>query len=112
VNWPGSIIGPQFVSETRVYEDLPRLAVIILMDQNPTRQYAERALDNAHVLIQHEVMDIRAIEQRADRGNQHYVVGPNQFAQFRLSFTGLLVAAPGLSTASRPCRVRRLFLLS
>jgi hypothetical protein len=32
------------------------------------------------------MMDIGAIEQGANRRNQHHIVGPNQFPQFRLSF--------------------------
>jgi hypothetical protein len=31
------------------------------------------------------VMDIGAIEQRSDSGNQHDIVGPNQFPQFAFS---------------------------
>ena len=41
----------------------------------------ERAFDDAHVLVQHQMMDIGAVEQRADGGNQHDIVGPNQFPQ-------------------------------
>jgi hypothetical protein len=51
------------------------------MDQDAPRQHAERALDDAHVLVQHQMMDIGAVEQRADSGNQHDIVGPNQFPQ-------------------------------
>ena len=58
------------------------LQIVVLMHQNPPRQDAERAFDDAHVLVQHEVMDIGAVEQRADRRNQHDIVGSNQFPQF------------------------------
>ena len=40
LNWPGSIIGSQFVGETRVDKNLARLPVVILMHQNPARQHA------------------------------------------------------------------------
>jgi hypothetical protein len=30
-------------------------------------------------------MNIGAVEQRSDRGNQHDIVGPNQFPQLRFS---------------------------
>jgi hypothetical protein len=32
------------------------------------------------------MVNIGAVEQRADRRNQHHIVGPNQFPQLRLSF--------------------------
>ena len=69
-------------------EDLSRLAVVVLMNQDPARQHAERAFDDAHVLVQHQMMDVGAVEQRADRRNQHDIVGPNQFPQLVLSFAG------------------------
>ena len=81
------------MGQTGIGKNLARLPVIILMNQNPARQDAEGAFDNAHVLIQHEMMDIRAIEQRPHCRNQHYVVGTNQFPQLRLSFVAQLAAA-------------------
>ena len=78
-------------------QKLARLAVVVLMDQDAARQHAERSLDDAHVLVQHQMMDIGAVEQRADRGNQHDIVGPNQFPQFvTLSF-----ARPGVRRRHR-----------
>jgi len=74
------------MGETRIGEQLARLPVIVVMDQNAARQHAQRALDDAHVLVQHQMMDIGAIEQRADGGNQHDVVGPNQFPQLAFPF--------------------------
>jgi octaprenyl-diphosphate synthase len=86
VKSPESVIGPQFVGETRITQDLARLAVIVLMDQDPARQNSEGTFDDAHVLIQHQMMDVGAIEQRAHRRNQHDIVGSNQFPQLSLSF--------------------------
>ena len=82
-----------------VAQNPARLAVVVVMDQNPTRQDPERALDDAHVLIEHQMMDIGAVEQRADRRNQHDIVGSNQFTQVRLSFVG---PATGLSGPVNP----------
>jgi len=73
------------VAKTGVGQKLARLAVIFLMDQDPARQDAERALDNAHILVEHEMMDLGAVEQRADRRNQHDIIGPNQFPQLAFS---------------------------
>src|SRR6476619_2992616 len=86
LNSPRSVIGPQFVAQAGIGKKLTCLAVIVLVDQNPARQDSERAFDNAHVLVQHEMMDIGAIEQRADRRNQHDIVGPNQFPQVLFSY--------------------------
>jgi len=74
------------MGKARIGEQLARLPVIVVMDQNAARQHAQRALDDAHVLVQHQMMDIGAIEQRADGGNQHDVVGPNQFPQLAFPF--------------------------
>jgi hypothetical protein len=42
------------------------LPVIVVMDQDSARQDAEGTFDDAHVLIEHEMVDIRAVEERAD----------------------------------------------
>jgi hypothetical protein len=65
--------------EAGVTEKLASLAIVVLMHQNPARQNAKRPLDDAHILVKHQVMDIGAVEQRSNRRNQHDVVGPNQF---------------------------------
>jgi hypothetical protein len=46
------------------------------------------------------MMDIGAVEQRANRRNQHNIIGSNQFPHSRFSFVGLtrpdaLAALPG-----------------
>ena len=96
----GSVIGPQFVGEPGIAEDLPRLAVIVLMHQNTARQHAERAFDDAHVLVQHQMVDIGAVEQRSDRRNQHDIVGSNQFPQLWRSFADPLRVPGRVSTAT------------
>jgi hypothetical protein len=82
----GSVIGPQFVGKAGIAENLACLAIIVVMDQNAARQDAQRTFDDAHVLIQHEMVDIRAVKQRANSRNQHNIVGPNQFPHRKLSF--------------------------
>jgi octaprenyl-diphosphate synthase len=64
-----------------VGEELARGVIVIIVDQDTPLQEAERAFDDAHVLVQHHVMDIGAVEQRANSGNQNEIVGPNQFPQ-------------------------------
>src|SRR5947199_9375016 len=75
------------MGEPGVSENLPSLAAVLLMDQNPARQHAERALDDAHVLVQHQMMDVGAVEQGADRRHQHDIVGSQQFPQLECSLT-------------------------
>jgi hypothetical protein len=65
--------------EAGIAEKLTGLVIVVFMDQNPARQYAKRPFDDAHILVQHQVMDIGTVEQRSNCRNQHDVVGPNQF---------------------------------
>src|SRR6266702_2812757 len=60
-----TVIAAQFVAEAGLGQELPGLLGVVLMDQDPARQNAERALDDAHVLVQHQMMDLGAVEQRA-----------------------------------------------
>jgi hypothetical protein len=76
------------MAKARIGKNLARFAVIVFVDQNPARQDSERAFDNAHVLIEYQMMDIRTIEQRADSRNQDDIVGANQFPQFWCSVVG------------------------
>src|SRR5690242_5973388 len=80
-----SLIGPQFMRQAGIGEQLARRAVVVFVNENPPRQNAEGSLDDAHVLIEHEMMDIGAVEQRADRRDQHHIVGSNQFPQIERS---------------------------
>ncbi len=79
---------PQLVGQSGIGQQAGAPAVVVLMNQDAARQDAQRSLDHAHVLVQHQMMDIGAVEQRADRGNQHHIVGPDQFrAMGALSFS-------------------------
>ena len=55
----------------------------LLIDHDAARQHAERAFQHAHVLVQHHVRNVGALEQRLDRGDQHRVVGPDQLVHDR-----------------------------
>src|SRR5262249_34514245 len=76
-----SLIGPQFMRQPGFGEDLPGRAVVLLMHQDAPRQDAERTLDDAHVLVQDQMMNVGAVEQRTDRRHQNDIVGPHQFPQ-------------------------------
>ncbi len=59
----------------------PRLAVVVLVDEDAPGENAQRSVHDAHVTVKHEVMDIRAVQQRAHRRHQHRIIGPHQFTQ-------------------------------
>jgi hypothetical protein len=69
-----------------IAQELAGLAVIVLMDENPARQSANRSVEDAHILVEHQMMDVGAIEERTDRRNQHDIVGSNQFPHLAFSF--------------------------
>ena len=69
------------MGESGVRQQSARRAIVLVIDQDAPLQEAERALDNAHVLVQHHMMDIGAVEQRSDSGNQNEIVGSYQFLQ-------------------------------
>jgi hypothetical protein len=50
------------VGKTRISQKLPGLLVVVLMNQDTTGQYPKRSLDDAHILVQHQMMDVRAVE--------------------------------------------------
>ena len=69
------------MAEAGVGEELARAASIVLLHQDAARQNADRAFQHAHVAVEHDVGDVGAVEQRLDGGDQHGVVGADDFAQ-------------------------------
>lgn len=51
---------------------------IVIPHQQPPRQHPKRPLNNAHVLVQHQMPDMGPIQQGLDGRNQHDIVGPQQ----------------------------------
>ena len=82
-------------------EKLARLPIVVLMDQDPARQDAKRALDNAHILVQHQMMDMGAIEQCAHRRNQNDILVRTNSRTCRLSFVNRLCQAAAASRDGR-----------
>ena len=74
------LVGAQFVGEPSVLQEPARGLPVFLVDQNAPRQDAERAFQHAHVLVEHQMMNRRGLQQRFDRGDQHGVVGADEFA--------------------------------
>src|SRR5208282_3769148 len=70
-------IAAQLVGEAGLLEQPACDLEFILADQNAARENADRAFQHAYVLIDHHVADMRAVEQRLDRRDQHRIVGAN-----------------------------------
>jgi hypothetical protein len=96
---------PKFLGKTRICEKAPRRLQFVLADQDPARENTNGAFQHAHVLVDDQVLDTRAVEQRLDRRNHNCIVGPDQFAQgFRSAATSHRVAAP--ESRPPPARAR------
>lgn len=49
------------------------------IDHDAARNNAERTFKNTHMYICNKVLDIRVLEQRADKGNQNHIIGAHKF---------------------------------
>ena len=74
----------QFVGKACLLQEFPCVIQTAIFDHDAARQHAKRAFEHAHVPVQHHVRDVCALEQRLDRGDQHRIVGPDQFVHERL----------------------------
>jgi hypothetical protein len=52
------------MGQTRFCEQAARGQIVVLMNQNAPGKHAQRSVHNAHVIVEHEVMDIGAVQQR------------------------------------------------
>jgi octaprenyl-diphosphate synthase len=73
------------MGQTRIGEQAARGQIVILVDQNAPGKHAERAVHDAHVIVEHEMVDIGAVQQRAHSGHQHHIIGPHEFTQGPIS---------------------------
>jgi hypothetical protein len=64
-----------------VSEQPARIVLMLVMNENATRQNAERPLEHAHVLIEHDMGDLGGVEQCLDGRDQHGVIGADKLAQ-------------------------------
>jgi hypothetical protein len=62
-----------------VGEERPRLQQAVLRYEHAAWQNANRALHNAHMLIEHKVMDAGFPEKRLDKGQEDRVVAAEKF---------------------------------
>ena len=73
-------LGAQFMAEAGVVQQLPRAQFLLVGHQDTSRQDAERTFQHAHVLVEHQVVNARAVEQRPDGGHQHGIIGADDLA--------------------------------
>jgi len=64
---PSAAVGTQFVAEARVFKQAARHVEFVLADQDAAWKNTDRAFQHADILIDHQVFNARAIEQRLDR---------------------------------------------
>ena len=72
---------PQLVARPASSSSCRAAVLMLVVDQDAARQDAERAFQHAHVLVEHHMRDVGALEQRLDRGDQHGIVGADELAQ-------------------------------
>ena len=91
------------MSKARLVEQPAGSSHMIVGDENPARQDADRAFQHAHVLVEQDMRDLCSIEQRLDGGNQHCVIGTDDLAQVfsPRANDGLRCARPAPSAANR-----------
>src|SRR5262245_14716616 len=73
-------IGTKLVSEPGILEQFACIIDAAFVDQDAARQDADRTLEHAHVLVEHDVGNVSGIEQGAHRRDQHGVVGAHKLA--------------------------------
>jgi hypothetical protein len=82
------------VSQPRIDQETARRAVVIFMDKDAAWNDPKRSLENTHITIEKQMMDVGAIEQSPDRRHQNHVVRSQQFAQGPSSyFCGIKASA-------------------
>src|SRR5438067_13397573 len=77
------------MTKPSLFEQVARGTRMLLADEQAPRQNSDRAFQHAHVLVEHEVRDVRRIQQRLNGGNEHSIIGAYELAQ---SFSPILSA--------------------
>src|SRR5262249_3720792 len=98
-------IGAKLVSEPGILEQFACIIDAAFVDQDAARQDADRALEHAHILVEHDVGNVGGIEQGAYRRDQHGVVGAHKLAPPAVVLE--LVVGPKLvhrKPLPQPCR--------
>jgi len=72
------------VGEASVFEQASRRLDLFLRDQDATRQDPEGPLEHAHVLIEDEMWNVGALQERLDGREENLIVGANEFTHTRL----------------------------
>ena len=91
------------MAETGIAKEALRRGDVFVRNDQPARQYAERAVEHAHVAVEYHVADAGAVEQRADRRHQHRIVCPDEFAHgFRALYSRAHGNIPCVGALARP----------
>jgi hypothetical protein len=69
------------VAKARVLKELAGFGEMLLVDQDPARQDADRSFQHAHIAVEHDVRNLGALEQRLDGVDQDRIVCAHQFPQ-------------------------------
>ena len=72
------------MGETGVFEQTSSRRDVFLTHQDATGQDSEGPLEHAHVLIEDEMGNVGALQERLDGRKENLIVGANEFAHTRL----------------------------
>lgn len=72
------------MSEAGFRQNPPRIDIVVLMHQDAAGDDASRPFEDAHIVVEYEMMDIRAVQQGSNRRHQDDIIGSQQFPQRRL----------------------------
>lgn len=66
---------PQFMSEPGISQQAPRSKIVVIVDENTSGNDAERSFEDTHIAVEQEVLDVGAVEQRANRRYENGIIG-------------------------------------
>jgi hypothetical protein len=69
------------VAEPGLFQEAACRGRVLLSDQDPARQNSDRAFEHAHVLVEDQMGDRSAIQERRHGRNQDGIIGAYQLAQ-------------------------------
>jgi len=93
------LIRAKFVSKAGILQQLAGAFEHLITDENTTRQYTERAFEDAHIAIDNHMRNFGSVEQSFNGRDQDGVVGADKFAQYYLlPFRKVWTLLPNLTT--------------
>src|SRR4029077_5073095 len=77
-------IGTKLMTEARILEEAPRHLNFVVANKDPARENADRAFQDAHVVIGHDVPNPCTVEQRFDCRDKHWIGRADEFAHVQV----------------------------